>query len=261
MSFILRAALAAAALCSAAPVLATPSATAWVDLASVTWAVTDTDAADGIDASFSLGGAGAWANACIGQEGNGDCQPGDANAGPWTFSDDHDLGWNAPSSASATFPLLSGSASATGTALSAEISGFSPSGRRGVNANMFTTVGFRGAGHFDITVDYVLTASANGESWDTWAGSWAGILAHGNGSIQDGMTVGRPFDGTESGSGTLHLGFDFTDDSTRWLQFQAHTELVNNGLPLPAVPEPSAYAMLLAGLGMIGLVVRRRRRV
>lgn len=31
------------------------------------------------------------------------------------------------------------------------------------------------------------------------------------------------------------------------------------GLPVSAVPEASSYAMLLAGLGMLGVVVRRRR--
>jgi hypothetical protein len=30
--------------------------------------------------------------------------------------------------------------------------------------------------------------------------------------------------------------------------------------PLAAVPEPETYAMLLAGLGMIGCVVRRRNQ-
>jgi hypothetical protein len=28
---------------------------------------------------------------------------------------------------------------------------------------------------------------------------------------------------------------------------------------LPAVPEPAEYAMLLAGLGLVGMVVRRRK--
>jgi len=31
------------------------------------------------------------------------------------------------------------------------------------------------------------------------------------------------------------------------------------GPPLPAVPEPAEYAMLLAGMGLVGMVVRRRK--
>jgi len=32
-----------------------------------------------------------------------------------------------------------------------------------------------------------------------------------------------------------------------------------NGLVVTAVPEPETYAMLLAGLGMIGAAVKRRK--
>jgi hypothetical protein len=35
---------------------------------------------------------------------------------------------------------------------------------------------------------------------------------------------------------------------------------VRNGAVTPAVPEPETYAMLLAGIGMIGAIVRRRRQ-
>jgi len=37
---------------------------------------------------------------------------------------------------------------------------------------------------------------------------------------------------------------------------------VNNGVlpPTPAIPEPESWAMLLAGLGMVGITARRRRR-
>ena len=34
----------------------------------------------------------------------------------------------------------------------------------------------------------------------------------------------------------------------------------NGGEPVPSVPEPETYAMMLAGLGIVGLQLRRRRR-
>ena len=36
---------------------------------------------------------------------------------------------------------------------------------------------------------------------------------------------------------------------------------VRNGAVTPAVPEPDSYAMLLAGLGLVGAIVRRRRKL
>ena len=36
---------------------------------------------------------------------------------------------------------------------------------------------------------------------------------------------------------------------------------VRNGAVTPAVPEPESYAMLLAGLGLVGAIVRRRRKL
>ncbi|MDR3323361.1 MAG: PEPxxWA-CTERM sorting domain-containing protein, partial [Zoogloeaceae bacterium] len=37
--------------------------------------------------------------------------------------------------------------------------------------------------------------------------------------------------------------------------------IVYNSNPAPAVPEPETYAMLLAGLGLVGLIARRRRNL
>jgi probable HAF family extracellular repeat protein len=50
-------------------------------------------------------------------------------------------------------------------------------------------------------------------------------------------------------------GFYFSDATA----INNHGQLVTNALPVvPAIPEPEIYAMLLAGLGLLGSIARRR---
>ncbi|MFC3377503.1 PEPxxWA-CTERM sorting domain-containing protein [Rugamonas sp. CCM 8940] len=51
----------------------------------------------------------------------------------------------------------------------------------------------------------------------------------------------------------------FPDDSFAGVSGD-HRQLFVNALSVPAVPEPESYAMLLAGLGLVGVAVRRRRQ-
>jgi hypothetical protein len=44
------------------------------------------------------------------------------------------------------------------------------------------------------------------------------------------------------------------------IDFSAVESGATFGLSVTAVPEPGTYAMLLAGLGLIGTMVRRRQR-
>ena len=43
-------------------------------------------------------------------------------------------------------------------------------------------------------------------------------------------------------------------------KFYALDSLATPSAPTPAVPEPETYAMLLAGLGVVGMAVRRRTK-
>ncbi|MDP3287681.1 MAG: FxDxF family PEP-CTERM protein, partial [Methyloversatilis sp.] len=62
----------------------------------------------------------------------------------------------------------------------------------------------------------------------------------------EGLTFGPSFNGKQ----TLILASDNNFGATQFTQFIA--------LEVTAVPEPETYAMLLAGLGLIGVAARRR---
>jgi len=65
------------------------------------------------------------------------------------------------------------------------------------------------------------------------------------GSLQSGIT-GVTF-------GNLHNATSLSDPNTNW-------DFGNGGGAIVPVPEPESYAMLLAGLGLVGYTVKRRKR-
>jgi hypothetical protein len=67
---------------------------------------------------------------------------------------------------------------------------------------------------------------------------------------------GKSFTGTEY-NGILHLSGNFGPNQS--LTFEVQQSEYWHGFNVAAVPEPETYAMMLAGLGLMGFIARRRK--
>lgn len=87
-----------------------------------------------------------------------------------------------------------------------------------------------------------------------------------------GGANGRRIDGSDNVNGYVDYSFDVTDLLAAGGDYTLRFASVNNqgvlqvgldnvSLTIAAVPEADTYAMLLAGLGVLGLVLRRRKTV
>lgn len=75
----------------------------------------------------------------------------------------------------------------------------------------------------------------------------------------DASVVTQNFTFTGNGWGTLNFDPSFTSlASLKWSQ--GLTVYVVDNLNVSAVPEPETYAMMMAGLGLVGLAARRRKQ-
>jgi len=101
----------------------------------------------------------------------------------------------------------------------------------------------------------------SGEAAGTHIGKDFGLHSQGNLSAAFGALVGRidagdyfvigtSFSGTASATGTLKLFYWDSNNGDNTASITAN---------VIAVPEPETYALMLAGLGVVGFVARRRR--
>ena len=71
--------------------------------------------------------------------------------------------------------------------------------------------------------------------------------------------IGRWASNGTTGSEFTGLYFDKTDPNKAFVNIQHPNSGVDRTIQISAVPEPETYAMLLAGLGLVGTMIRRRR--
>ena len=86
-----------------------------------------------------------------------------------------------------------------------------------------------------------------------------------NGNTQlasfDGSIVKQPADGNQSYARYFNVFTEGAEKITR-VTFSSNSNAfeTDNHAFIAAVPEPETYAMLLAGLGLMGAMVRRRKQ-
>ena len=166
---------------------------------------------------------------------------------------------SASGSASAT--IGAGGLNAQFTALPSTLNTFAQASRTGsfiVSAN--TLVTFSVAAAIGVNLPVPLNGSAY--SWSRFSISGPGFTGNPNQLQQsvtelllfaDGSGVPRTQDGVLLGSFYNGSGGNLTG------QINAFSQVNSNGF-IPVVPEPETYAMLLAGVGLLAAVARRRSR-
>lgn len=127
---------------------------------------------------------------------------------------------------------------------------------------------FDGPGVLTVTIPYTLNITG-GEQYNYYGSSSASVSASANfyghednGSFNSysnaSFSLGSYYgESPDSKSGNLVFGIFAAGPGSGSISFNMNTSVGGPSM----IPEPDSYAMLLAGLGLIGMIVRRRRAV
>ena len=127
----------------------------------------------------------------------------------------------------------------------------------------FSNLGYSSISRLVLTLNYGYVASY--EAWNTHAGYGATSTIASLPALSGAKPAVYTFDSTRESNtfdamvagNSLNLSFSETTrgNDSFWLR---SASLAVTGVP--AVPEPETYAMLMAGLGLIGTIARRRKQ-
>ena len=127
----------------------------------------------------------------------------------------------------------------------------------------------------DFSGDFFNTFTFTMGSFPAVQGAFVGLDVSGDMTAQSrfgmGVAPGSYFDGPAwspevpvpsdplSGAFAFYQTFAVSPNQTYWFQLAGTADQAGYTITLAPVPEPESWALLISGLGLMGLVIRRRR--
>lgn len=122
------------------------------------------------------------------------------------------------------------------------------------------------SGVFEDLYTFTLPSQFTGLTGSYFAVDYVGLgldtyLTVGQGAPGVGSTIALPITGivNDVNVASYESTFNLTPGETYWFQLSGHGLAATYTVTLAPVPEPETYALLLAGLGLMGAVARRRQ--